>query len=84
MQKPRTGERATVLLRRSELPVAGRFESDACEVCAGAVGGVLSVGNCAAWINVDAHDDADCAVNGVSGSLRNIRHVPVQDIAAGC
>ena len=69
MQEPGTREGATILLRRLELPVARGFESDACEVGAWAVRGVLGVADCATWVDADANDHADCAVNSVARAL---------------
>jgi len=83
VKDPGTGKGATILLWRPELPVARRFESDAGEVGARPVRGVLDVGDCAIWIDTDTHDNADCAMNGVACTLRNFGYIAVEHVAAG-
>lgn len=83
VEKPGAWNSASVLLRRIELPIARRVESDSRKVRAGTVRGVFGVGYCARCIHIDAYCNADCAVNGVAGALRNVRNIAADDITVG-
>lgn len=82
VQEPGARGGAAVLMWRLEFPVPCRLESDAREVGARTVRGVFGVGHRTAWVDVDANDDANCTVNRVAGTLRDIGHIAIEYIAA--
>ena len=81
MKKPGAGYCTAVLLRRFEFPVACRLEGDAREVGAGTVRSKSGISDCATGVDADTDDDADGAVYGVAGALRDIGDVAIEHIA---
>ncbi len=72
---------SSVLLRRFEFPVAGRFHREAREVSAGAVRCEFRIGDGAGGIDRDANSNRYFAVDRVARALRNIGHNAMEDVA---
>ena len=81
MQEPGARDCAAVLLRRFELPVPRRLESDAREVGARTVRGVFGTGNGAAGIYVETNDYSDCAMNCAASALGNDGNVTAERVS---
>ena len=82
VKKPGAWKRMAVLLRRVELPLPRRFQSEPRKVCARTMRGEVGVSNCAIRTRINPNNDTHCTVDGVAGALGNIRHIAVAHVAA--